>query len=306
MRKALVVFFFVLLTAAPLHAEVLLDKNVQYFQPTVDGSGVLWSYGSEPLGMFRMHYGLWADDAIDNVDYIDPDDELYRVVENQLSGTAVYSVGFFHFLNFGFAFPFIAYRQFNEDVDFLDIESGALGDLRFDLKWTILNRQQKCLGLALLGRVTTPMVYQENSFASDRYPTLSPILIFDIGRRWWTFTTNIGYKYYTAVGDEGLFELETGDELKLNLGLLFRITRTQQIMLDSQTTTLVRSPYGEPDLDYAEALLAYRKYWQRLNFTAVTAGVGVGLLSGVGTPKIRFFVGVTRDERRLSPGDVYY
>lgn len=306
--RHILLIVLLLVLAAPAGAAGLLDKNVHYFQPVIDGSGVVWTVGSEPLTMFRMHYGAWLDDAVDSVDYLEDDNNrLYRIVENQVSANLVYAVGFFHFLNVGFDLSFTVFRQLNEDFEEkYDFTSFAVEDIRFEVKGTILNRRQKCVGLALLGRVTTPLAYQENSFVSDKTTTLAPVLVADLGRRRWTVAANLGYKYYVTPQGSELFALEVGDELTLNLGGVLRVDRSNQVLADLATRTQVRAPYGEPDLDYMEVLVAYRKYWQRLNFTALTAGVGMGLLSGVGDPKIRFFVGVTRDERRLGPGDVYF
>ncbi|MDP8223125.1 MAG: hypothetical protein P9L99_07185 [Candidatus Lernaella stagnicola] len=310
-RRLVLTIALVLAFGQSAQAQNLLEKNVHYFLPVVDDSGIIWTYGSAPLGMGRMHYGLYADDAVAPVARLRDNGEIQHVVQNQVGAQLLYSVGLFHIANLGFAAPLIPYRQINgqfEDDFKLDqgLETFAMEDLRFDSKFTILNRRQKCLGVAALFRVGVPISGQENSFASDAGVTLHPALIVDLGRRWWTVTTNLGYKYYVNPGDSELFNLTVGDEISFNLGSVFRVSRSQQVLLDSATRTQVATPFGEPDLDYSEILVAYRKYWQRLNFTALTVGVGAGLLSGVGDPTVRFFIGVTRDERRTSPGDVVY
>jgi len=290
----------------PAGAQELLDKNVHYFQPVVDGSGMLSTYGSEALTMFRMHYGLWADDAINPVEYLAHNDRRFVVVENQLAGNLVYSVGFFNWLNVGFAFPFVAYRRLGDELDFEGIDSFALEDMRFDVKGILFDRRQQCLGAALLGRVTVPVGYKENNFVSDHYPTVTSLLVVDLGRRWWTVAANLGYKYYPNPQQSEFLDLRVRDELLLNLGATLRVSTTQQLIVDSATRTFANSPFSEPDLDYSEIVLAYRNYWQGLNYTALTAGVGFGLLSGIGDPLVRVFIGITRDEKRLGPGDVYF
>jgi hypothetical protein len=312
MRRGLLSVGLLLLLAWPAEAQELLPKNVHYFTPVVDDSGMIWTYGSSTLGMGRMHYGLWADDAVAPVAQLQSaDDEINVIVPNQVGLNLVYGIGLFHVVNLGFAAPIVPYRQIEQDAADTfnlddDLTSFAIEDLRFDVKGTFLNRKQKCIGGAVLLRTTVPPAVQKNSFTSDQGVTLWPALVFDIGRRWWTFATNVGYKYYTNPGESDVFDLTVGDELTLNLAATFRPSRTQQIIIDSATRTQVARPFGEPDLDYSEVLLAYRKYWQRLNFTALTVGVGAGLLSGVGDPTVRFFIGVTRDERRTSPGDVVF
>lgn len=305
-RKCMILVVLLLIWGTSAWADGLLDKNINYFQPVIDGSGLLLTYGSEPLTMWRMSYGLYTNDAVSPLTHVDNEDTRRVLVENQVEANLFYAVGLPFNFNVGFDLPFALYRQFNDEFDIPDAEEFAMEDMRLEVKWTALNRLQKCLGLAILGRITTPIVYRENNFVSDHFTTLSPIVVFDLGRRWWTFAANLGYKYYSNPQKSELYNLEIGDELTLQLGARFRFDRSQQVIIDSSTRTQVRAPFGEPDLDYVEILAAYRYSWQRLNYTALTAGVGMGLLQGVGNPKFRFFIGVNRDERRWCPGDVYF
>ncbi|NLH50421.1 MAG: hypothetical protein GX444_17720 [Myxococcales bacterium] len=304
-RLCLTIWCLLCLLPSAVCAEGLLDKNVHYFWPAIDGSGLLLTYGSETLGLWRMHYGFYADDAVAPVNIL-TGDRLDTVVENQVSGNLLYAIGLFDVANIGFAFPFVFHRLINDDYDDLDLSPSVFEDIRIEAKYSFINRQRKCIGAALLARFTTPIAYEKNSFASDHGPTLEPVAIFDLGREWWTYAANLGYKHYFNPQDSDVYDLPVGDELTLNTGALFRVSPSQQVLLDSATRTKINSPFGQPDLDRAELMVAYRKFWQRLNFTALTAGVGVGLLSGVGDPKFRIFIGVTRDEKRLGPGDVQF
>lgn len=314
LQRILTLLMLLGILATPAWGESLLDKNTHYFQPPVDGSGLLFSGGSEALGMWHMHWGVWADDALKPVNYRDSEDEVQRIVVNQTNVGVVYAIGLFHVLNLGFEVPVTAYRIIDEEIDDqeefddADFQTFSFEDMRWEAKWSFLDRSKKCYGLALLVRVTHPIGYQENSFVTDKGLTLSPVIIYDMGRRWWTFATNLGYKYYTVTEEPELLDLDLdiNHELLFSAGAIFRVSRSQQLMVDAATRTQVAAFYSEPDLDYAEIALAYRKYWKRLNFTALTAGAGVGLLSGVGNPTVRVFIGITGDERRLGPGDVHY
>src|SRR5208283_3684939 len=83
MRRFLVVA--ILCFAAPLaaHAEDIFQKNLHYFYPTTDGSGILWTYGSEPLEMGHMYYGAFVDDAVQPVNTLDQQKNLRPLVANQ-------------------------------------------------------------------------------------------------------------------------------------------------------------------------------------------------------------------------------
>ena len=96
-----------------------------------------------------------------------------------------------------------------------------------------------------------------------------------------------------------LNNLEIDDELVFNTGFKIRFAYDQELMLDSAVKTLVSQPFSNREADYAEVMAAYRKYWVRLNYNAVTLGASAGLTQGVGTPFVRMFIGFGRDEARL-------
>jgi hypothetical protein len=306
LRRMLLLAVLCFAASSPARAEDILQKNIHYFWPTTDGSGVLWTYGSEPLEMAHMYYGGYVDDAFQPVNVLNQNKNLHPLIAQQFGVQALFSVGLLNFVDLGVAVPFVAYRELENTAKYPGIPVATWEDLRVEAKWTILNRRQDCLGIGFVTRLDVPPAYRENNFSTDRGLALEPVFIFDLGRDWWTLAANVGYKYYTAREQSPQFGLRLGDELTLNAGMAFRFAGTHQILVDTATRTQVQKPFGTPDLDYSEVVLAYRKYWRNLNFTALTVGGGVGLLSGVGDPKMRFFIGITRDERRVGAGDLAF
>ncbi|MCZ7582243.1 MAG: hypothetical protein M5R36_02295 [Deltaproteobacteria bacterium] len=323
--------------ASSAGAQDLLDKNIHYFHPTVDGSGLIVSYGSEPLGMFRMYYGVFADDALNTLDYEPPPDRDTEkaLLTNQLALTGVFGVGLWEYVNVGVAVPFIATRAFDADFGEVyphpradefdaddpnrpkgqvidgDTDSSALEDLRFDVKLIGINRLARCLGVGAVTTVGFPVLYKENNFVSDGGVTVAPRLVLDLGREWWTIVFNGGYKYYSrksraalpglsaeiSSSSPGDYNIE--DEIIFGGGAKFRFSYGSELVLDSKVLTFANDFMGDSREDYAEVMAAYRKYFRGLNFTAMTLGVGAGVLDGVGSPTLRVFFGLARDLKQF-------
>jgi hypothetical protein len=231
-RSLVIVAILVLVLAQTAGAKGLLDKNLHYFQPTIDGSGMIVTYGSEPLGMFRMYYGAFGDVAINMLKYDQPPeikkfndknppplDNLTsaNLIKNQIAVNAVWGIGFWETFNVGLAVPFVVSRSFDDmftdpypspkqnthkagiegDNIGEDTKKAALEDIRLDIKVIAFNRLARCIGTGVVTTVGFPLAYQENQFVSDAGVTVAPRWFFDIGRERWTAAINVGYKYYS-------------------------------------------------------------------------------------------------------------
>lgn len=337
-RRLRVVFIATALLAATVStapAAGLLDKNLHYFAPTIDGSGLITTYGSEPLGMYRMYYGLFVDDAMNILDYeAPPDSEETTLITNQAAISFVYGIGFWKYVNLGLGLGYIPYRTFddsftgddeyphpfadeNPDLPGTDIgedtDEAGLEDVRLDLKLIGIDRQERCLGVALITTVAFPLNYKSDQFLSDGGTTVAPRLIVDFGRTWYTLAVNGGYKFFaeksraqlpglaqdTDLDATTANDFTTEDEIMGGAGVKFRFSYGSEIVLDSQFKTQAPDPFGDDRVDYAEVMGAYRRYFRGLNYTLLTIGSGVGLMDGMGNPSVRIFVGVSRDEKRV-------
>jgi hypothetical protein len=309
-RILIAVLLIVVFTAGTSFAKKndILPKNIHMFAPTTDGSGIIGTYGTEYLGTLRFAYSFWVDDSISPLSYDNPlnTDQRITLISNQAAGIVNFSFGITDYINIGYAFPYIIARSFDEDYDSdhkLGTTSNTVEDNRIDVKILALQRTRYCLGLGLLTTITVPF-YTPNNYASDDGATVAPKLVFDIGRGGpvtWAF--NFGYKYYSQIPASNkvllIDGLDIGDELLLNTGIKVRFANNQELLIDSAVRTLVSAPFGNADADYAEVYAAYRKYWVRMHYNALTLGLSMGATQGVGSPFVRLFLGFGRDEARL-------
>ncbi|MDP8255349.1 MAG: hypothetical protein P9M14_06335 [Candidatus Alcyoniella australis] len=297
----LIVLALSLVAAPDAAAEGFAVKNFHYFRPAADGSGILFTHGSESLSWLGMHYGGYIDDSIDplQVNFDNGDEE--RLVENQVAVNALYSIGLTRFANLGVAVPVVAYRTINSEFDDEDIPTTLVEDLRFEAKGILFDRRRRCYGLALNLTGTVPVDARDNSFATDGEFGLTARLIADLGRTWWTVALNSGYVYNPGA-DSGELKMETGDELLTSLGATFRLRQYGSILVDTAFRSPLDGLFTNENTSYGEAAVAYRYFLGNFTPVALTVGGAAGLIDGAGSPLARVFIGVTVYENRLKRG----
>lgn len=308
-RIALAIVLAFTLVPAAAFGEALLNKNVHYFQPPADGSGLIMTYGSEALTWWGMHYGVVLDDSFQHLTINFSDDREEDLVANQFAANVLFAVGITRYLNIGVAFPFAVHRVFNEDDDLKDeipddLKSFAVEDFRVDLKGIILDRRRRCLGVAINLTGTIPVQPEDNTFVSDIGFGVTPRLILDLGREWWTVAFNVAYRHNTE-SDSQVLDNKVRNELLLGGGATFRLGQYGQygnIILDTSLRTPLTDFFSDPNANYGEVFGGYRYFVGHYSTVAITFGASVGIMDGVGTPTARGFLGVTVYEHHMERG----
>ena len=160
-----------------------------------------------------------------------------------------------------------------------------------------------CCLLALGMTGSIPVRPGADSMLSDETVTVTPRLILDLGRRWWTVATNVGYRFRTSKDDGSpILENDMADEVTLNLGVKFRPAYAHELMLDAQARTPATEFFQNKSDNYGEFVLAYRFMWGSYSTYGFTIGAGGGFMEGAGTPTVRVFLGFTAFEHRAEPG----
>jgi hypothetical protein len=275
----------------------VFDKNLYFFTPPTDGSGLITAWGSEPIGHFGVHVGAIGDYSYRPMVYVDPNDTEHIVIYNQTGVNAMVGVGLWDALNISGAFVTTPNRSFNKTYfniykkspdSALVWKENATGDARASVKYMLTNRRTDGLGVAFLGEATLGNGTAHN-FVSDQQVTFAPRLIFDFGNEWYTYVLNVGYKIYPQGIEPGLFNIDTGNELLLNTGVTFRLFWGLELVGD----LAARAYTGESDYKraYSELFYAIRSTWMVRNPLRITIGGSAGLGDGVGTPITRFYGG---------------
>ncbi len=273
------------------------NKNIHYFQPPSDGSGLLNTWGSEPIGHLGIHLGSFVDYAHRPMVYTDPQDVEHVVIYNQTGLNVLAGFGLWEALNVSFAYASVPNRSFNKRyLEIYKWKENAVEDMRVAVKYMFTNRRIDGFGIAVMTEFTMDSGDPQN-FVSDEQMTISPRLILDFGNEWFTYALNLGYKIFPDGIEPGVFNIETGDEVLLNTGLTFRMFWGLELFGE-----LAARAYTEED-DYSEIYSelygGLRSTWFVDNPLRLTAGMSGGLTDGVGTPISRFYGGFNWHFRML-------
>lgn len=277
------------------------NKNLHYFQPPSDGSGMIVTWGSDEIGHLGFHAGAIMDYAHRPLEYTDPQDVVKTVIYNQTSVTGMFGFGLWHAFNFSGAFVQAPSRSFNSRYqEIYGWNDSATGDARLAAKYMLFNRRTDGFGIAAVAEAGLPTGDEEN-FVSDEQMTILPRLVIDWGNEWYTLAVNGGYKIYTEEIDGGLFDIPSGNEFVGSAGVVFRALRFMEVVGDYQWRMF------EEESDFANS---YMEAFGALRFTAFvdnplrfTIGGSGGLTDGVGTPISRFYAGFNFYFRELGrPG----
>jgi hypothetical protein len=304
-------FLLVLLLTAvnvgQAQAQEVVPKNIHYFQPPSDGSGIVTTWGSESIGHLGLYFGSMVDYASQPLEWTDPKDATHILIFDHTAVQVMAGFGVFSVLNVSVAMDYAVSRTFNDtyngkrpfvtdegDIVLEDLDDGwdstAMGDMRVAGKYMFRRRHYDGYGLALAAEASLP-TGDETQFMSDEQMTITPRAIFDLGNTWWTWGINTGVKIYTEDLKQGWFELKGGNELMLTTGAMFRVLRWLELLGDVQIRTPLEYAF-DSDFDYGEGYLAARLNFGVSNPVSVTLGSGFGILDGVGTPIWRGYLGV--------------
>ncbi len=267
----------------------VFNKNLYFFLPPTDGSGLVTTWGSEPIGHLGFHLGTFMDFAHRPMEYTDPQDKVHTVIYNQTGVNILFGFGLWDALNFSGAFVSIPNSSYNSRYqEVYGWEESGTGDARASVKYMLTNRRTDGLGIAFLGEAALGNG-DPSQFISDEQVTISPRLILDYGNSWLTFVLNGGYKYYTDGIDGGLFRIPAGDEFLFNTGATIRFLWGMEFVVDFASSLYTEET--EISKAYSEINGALRSTWFGRNPLRLTIGASMGTSDGVGTPISRFYGG---------------
>ena len=283
----------------------LLHKNIHYFQPPTDGSGLIGVWGSEPIGHLGFRVATYADYVQQPLEWTRVDDNnTYIVIYDSTAVQGHFGFGLLGGISVSGAVDYTAARNLNDELAgfpaYLDIpDEAVMGDSRVAIKYSFRNRRFDCMGVAAMVEIGLP-TGQVDSYVSDEVMSVAPRLIWDLGNTWWTVFLNVGAKIYTGdLTESTKADLETGNELLWAAGATFRLFRFMSLFGDIESTTLLTNPYGVTETNYAEAHTGLRFGAAVDNPVNIDVGAGFGAADGIGTPVWRMYLGVGWTVRAL-------
>ncbi|MBN2197083.1 MAG: thrombospondin type 3 repeat-containing protein [Polyangiaceae bacterium] len=279
------------------------EFSVQRFNPAPGPRNLLTTRGARQDGEMTWSAGAMVNYAhrpfvvrscisetdCDSPNAVEPDDVL--VVENLVSADLMGSLTIIPSLQIGLRLP-ISWadgqgltEEGEPDPD--EISAVGLGDMELEGKFRFLGTPKSPFAAAGAVFVTVPFgsLTAESSYIGDRSVGAGARGIADLKLGNATIAANL-VGMWRQPGRVGTTEL--GAELRYGVGAAYQFTPILAVLVDSFGSTAFSSKTGTNAL---EALLGARVTPGSLP-VALTAGVGTGVIQGVGAPSVRALLGL--------------
>ncbi len=236
-------------------------------------------------------------ERVEGGDCVEWSDGGTALVAHHLTLEPLGAISMFGLLEVGIALPIVLYQE-GEDVqvaggsDVVEAPSSHAGisDIRLHIKLDLLSGvfgyEGDTFGLALIPVITFPVgnAVVGNSFMGDTSVTVHPKLAFgaQLGRV--RLGANAGYIWRK---EQEFLLADVGPRISYGAAGGFQVNRSWEIMLELFGQSSVDAdPVSSPLEADAGAKYSFD------NGLAVTGGMGVGIIGGVGTPTVRAFAGL--------------
>lgn len=296
-------FFAVILAGvgASFSAQALTQSfSTQMFRPTVDDSDYLSVYSSQTLQKNNYHFGLWLDYAKDpyevgNTNY----NRVSGITNSLVTGNFLGTYGVMDWFNVGGRLP--VYFINNIDATILGRISETridLGDFELDLKFKLLDREKKHIGLSIVPFITFPTATRAASdFTGNGNFTGGALLAVDgkVQERV-TLALNTGFQGRGSLTEIGGNTI--GSKFLISGAVAVDIIKKQlKVIGETQVETVV-SNFFDRHTTPAEARLGIRYRFK--NGINVNVAGGMGYTNGIGSPELRAIAGVTYTTGRMN------
>jgi len=287
-----------LLVSSPAWARVNAP-DIQQFKPVTDTHGFVLLHDATLLPQFRPAFSFHLNYAVHPFEVQSGGSvREFGIVDGILGGDLTGAFGIFTFWEVGLHFPVI---QIPIETEFINSPGvgGApvafgIGDLRLETRLRPLDPAKFPVGLVANLFLTLPTGSEAASLGRAKPGGGLRVIVSQSWKRF-HFAANLGYGIYPRAT---IANLTTGDELTYGVGvgvspIVDRLA--VQLEFDGSLTP------GPSDVDQErffdgvhsplEMLVSARYTFK--NGISIDGGVGKGLTAGFGSPRIRFFAGVS-------------
>jgi outer membrane protein OmpA-like peptidoglycan-associated protein len=260
------------------------DIDIQKFQPIASPYGVFSVDSSQAASAFQISGGLILNFSKEPLVLVPANGDPVPIVEDQLAMDVLLGIGLFDLLELNLDLPvyLVNTANFNDTA----IEGATIGDLRTQLKLSLLNPSEDPVGFALQVRANFP-TGDADAFTSSGSVSIRPGIIFDVKVDRLLLALNLSANLQES---RGFGNLAVSNEFLYGVGAQYEILE-DSLLLGGEI-------YGSSDFENffdeeetpIEGLLGLKlRTSSGLNFEV---GGGGGLVAGYGSPAYRVFGGV--------------
>jgi outer membrane protein OmpA-like peptidoglycan-associated protein len=311
MLRSLALAIPLLLSSQALRAQERLEDEPGTFsgerlRPALDRAGLLdveWA-GIDTQGTWDA--ALWVGYAYNPLVLNQRlnDGSSVRVgslIGHRVGTSVVASMALLEWLELGGELPLVLLQSRGDGVPGLalrELQGFGVGDARLAAKVQVLRAREQFVDLAIIPAITVPTGFPFNSYMGEGFFSFIPEVAVSRELLGFRLGANVGARFRP---DTEFFGLNVGHELTWRVGAGYRLSELTAIPIEVQASlnggaSLIR-PLGRVNTMPMELLAGVA--WEAIpDLVQVTAGGGVGIVGGFGTPDARLFAAV-----RLAPRD---
>jgi outer membrane protein OmpA-like peptidoglycan-associated protein len=261
------------------------------FWPALDDTRYFSVYGSQTLQQWQYRTGAYFHYANDPLEVGLAGVRRFGVIDHLLVGDFFGSIGFTDWFTAGLSIPVALYEDFNNIATGTSEKTLRMMDVRMDLKFRLLDIDRHKIGIAVIPYMFFPTgsgsrFVGNNSFAGG----MKGVLDAALGDRV-QLALNLGYMARDRVV---ILNTEVDDMFTYGLGVSVRAVKNwMDIIAEVYGSTNVTEFFERESELPLEVDAGFRFNLPKPEGLQITAGGGVGLTFGYGTPDFRAILGVS-------------
>ncbi|HKX12441.1 MAG TPA: OmpA family protein [bacterium] len=299
-KKGMALALLLGLSVLSVRAEALTTSfSVNTFNPTVDDSDYFTVYSSPTMLKRNFHVGFYLDYAHQPYEFGNADfDRTAGVVDHLLTGNIVGSVGVLDWMTVGLQIPIYFWEGLRAPVILGGDENNFdIGDIQLVLKFRLLDRETKHVGIAIVPFIYFPTSSGAGDFLGNgSFAGGAKVVIDGKIKDRVSLALNVGYLARDRVFDVGGNELN--DQFLAGFGIGIDILKERLKFIGEVDMATVTSDFFTRRTTPAEARAGFRYTWAHNH--DINAGAGFGISNGIGSPDYRLFVGYTYTKRPVA------
>jgi len=267
------------------------SASANTFIPAIDDSRYISTYGSQTLQKWQYRTGVYFNYANDPLEVGLAGVRRFGVIDHLMVGDFFGSLGFTDWFEMGLNIPVALYEDFNNIATGTSEKTLRMMDVRLEGKFRLLDIDRHNIGIAVLPFITFPTgsgsrFVGNNSFTGG----LKGVVDFDIKDRV-QIALNLGY---TARDRVVILNTEVDDMFTYGLGVSVRAVKNWLDVIGEVYGSTNVTEFFERESELPlEVDLGMRFNLPKPEGLQITAGGGVGLTFGYGTPDFRAILGVS-------------
>lgn len=267
------------------------SASANTFIPAIDDSRYISIYGSQTLQKWQYRTGAYFNYANDPLEVGLAGVRRFGVIDHLIMADFFGSLGFTDWFEMGLDVPVALYEDFNNIATGTSEKTLRMGDVRLEGKFRLLDIDRHNIGIAVIPFITFPTgsgsrFVGNNSFAGG----LKGVVDFDIKDRV-QIGLNLGYMARDRVV---ILNTEVDDMFTYGLGVSVRAVKNwMDVIAEVYGSTNVTEFFERESELPLEADVGFRFNLPKPEGLQITAGGGVGMTFGYGTPDFRAILGVS-------------